>query len=402
MQLLIGCIAWAKYLFHNGGVGVMQDEETPKKKSVKRYFWLKLKEEFFQDKEIKKLRRIAGGDTYTIIYLKLMLLSLKSDGRLYFDGIEDSFYEELALEIDEDPENVKVTLMYLEKMGLVQIVNEDEMYLTQMDSLILSESESAKRVRAHRAKLNEISTSNTTKKEAKSNALRQKQFRAKEKCAEQHIPYIEDYTNNKRYSGNYYLVIKRDGYRCALCGDTQNLCVHHIDGFDEDKPQNNAVNKMITLCRCCHSNVHAGWPISEDILNSIQYYQDSNEMLPGNADVTECNADETNCNTYTYTDTDTDTNTNTNTDTQTDKKKKHFPPTVEEVAEYCRSRGNDIDAEEFVNYYNGCSWYRGKTKITNWKNVVVTWEKRREKEGTFVRKDNSPPVTNGQLKRELQ
>ena len=103
------------------------------------------------DKEVKKLRRIAGGDTFTIIYLKLMLLSLKSDGRLYFDGVEDTFHEELALEIDEDPENVRVTILYLEKMGLLQLLQEDEMYLTQMDSLILSESESAQRVRKHRA-----------------------------------------------------------------------------------------------------------------------------------------------------------------------------------------------------------------------------------------------------------
>ena len=103
------------------------------------------------EKEVKKLRRIAGGDTFTIIYLKLMLLSLKSDGRLYFDGVEDTFHEELALEIDEDPENVRVTILYLEKMGLLQVLQEDEMYLTQMDSLILSESESAQRVRKHRA-----------------------------------------------------------------------------------------------------------------------------------------------------------------------------------------------------------------------------------------------------------
>jgi predicted phage replisome organizer len=120
---------------------------------VKRYYWLKLKEEFFLDKEVKKLRKIAGGDTYTIIYLKLMLLSLKTDGKLYFDSIEDTFAEELALEIDEDAENVRVTLMYLEKMNLLQIINEEEMYLTQMDSLILSESESAQRVRRHRAKI---------------------------------------------------------------------------------------------------------------------------------------------------------------------------------------------------------------------------------------------------------
>lgn len=38
----------------------------------KRYYWIKLKEEFFTDKRIKRLRRISGGDTYTIIYLSAM------------------------------------------------------------------------------------------------------------------------------------------------------------------------------------------------------------------------------------------------------------------------------------------------------------------------------------------
>ena len=52
-------------------------------KSIKRYYWLKLKENFFNQKEVKKLRRVAGGDTYTIIYLKLQLLSLKNGGKLF-------------------------------------------------------------------------------------------------------------------------------------------------------------------------------------------------------------------------------------------------------------------------------------------------------------------------------
>ena len=47
----------------------------------KRYYWIKQKEEFFTDKRIKRLRRISGEDTYTIIYLKLLLLSLKDDGK---------------------------------------------------------------------------------------------------------------------------------------------------------------------------------------------------------------------------------------------------------------------------------------------------------------------------------
>ena len=70
--------------------------------SNKRYYWLKLKDNFFNEKAIKKLRNIAGGDTYTIIYLKLLLKSMKTGGKLYFDGIEDNFCKELALDIDED------------------------------------------------------------------------------------------------------------------------------------------------------------------------------------------------------------------------------------------------------------------------------------------------------------
>ena len=117
---------------------------------AKRYYWLKLKEDFFNQKEIKRLRRIAGGDTYTIIYLKLLLLSLKTEGGLYFENIGDDFIDELSLELDEDVENIEVTLSYLQKKGLLEIVSEKEYFLNEIPSLIGSESESARRVRKHR------------------------------------------------------------------------------------------------------------------------------------------------------------------------------------------------------------------------------------------------------------
>ena len=63
---------------------------------AKRCYWLKLKADWFLDKRIKKLRSIAGGDTHTIIYLKMMLLSLKDEGKLYFEGVEDNFASEIA------------------------------------------------------------------------------------------------------------------------------------------------------------------------------------------------------------------------------------------------------------------------------------------------------------------
>ena len=79
----------------------------------KRYYWLKLHDDFFSNPKIKKLRRIAGGDTFTIIYLKMQLLSVKSGGILTYNGIEESFEDELSLVLDEDIDNIKVTLSFL-------------------------------------------------------------------------------------------------------------------------------------------------------------------------------------------------------------------------------------------------------------------------------------------------
>ena len=118
--------------------------------SVKRFFWLKLKENFFKQKEIKLLRKIAGGDTHTIIYLKILLLSLKNNGKVYFEGVTDNFFEEIALEIDEDIENVAICMKFLEQKGLLIYDTEDSASLTAIPEMIGSESESARRVRKHR------------------------------------------------------------------------------------------------------------------------------------------------------------------------------------------------------------------------------------------------------------
>lgn len=118
----------------------------------KRYYWIQLKEGFFKQKEIKKLRKIAGGDTYTVIYLKMLLAAVKQGNKLFFEGVEDTFPEELALELDEDTENVKVTLAFLERQGLIKVMGVDEFLLLQCEEMVGSESESAARVRRYREK----------------------------------------------------------------------------------------------------------------------------------------------------------------------------------------------------------------------------------------------------------
>ena len=115
----------------------------------KRYYWMKFQRDFFTSLRIKKLRRLAGGDTYTIIYLKLQLLSIVSEGYLKFKHVLETFEEEMAEEIDEDVENVQVTISYLLACGLM-IQTEDTYFLPYAAENIGSESASTQRVRDYR------------------------------------------------------------------------------------------------------------------------------------------------------------------------------------------------------------------------------------------------------------
>lgn len=64
--------------------------------------------------------------------------------------------------------------------------------------------------------------------------------------------------------------------------------------------------------------------------------------------------------------------------------KRFIPPTVEEVAAYCRERNNGIDAEAFVAYYDSKNWMIGSNKMTKWKSAIVTWEKRNKPKSSEV------------------
>lgn len=51
------------------------------------------------------------------------------------------------------------------------------------------------------------------------------------------------------------------------------------------------------------------------------------------------------------------------------------PPTVEQVTEYCRERGNGIDPQAFVAFYSAKGWMIGKNKMKDWRAAVITWER---------------------------
>ena len=116
----------------------------------KRYFWIQLAQDFFKSKEMKLLRKIAGGDTHTIIYLKMMLISLEDGGHIYYDGLTDNLAEEIALVIDENVEDIKITLIFLESKGLLTRNSDRDYFLEQVPEMVGSETASTRRSRKHR------------------------------------------------------------------------------------------------------------------------------------------------------------------------------------------------------------------------------------------------------------
>ena len=62
------------------------------------------------------------------------------------------------------------------------------------------------------------------------------------------------------------------------------------------------------------------------------------------------------------------------------KSNSHFQkPSLDEIRQYCISRGNKVDPEQFFNFYESKGWIIGKSPMKDWRAAVRTWEKR-EKE----------------------
>lgn len=61
------------------------------------------------------------------------------------------------------------------------------------------------------------------------------------------------------------------------------------------------------------------------------------------------------------------------------KEKKFIKPTLEEVQEYCNERKNNIDAQNFIDYYDSVGWKVGKNPMKDWKASIRTWENKEKK-----------------------
>ena len=137
---------------------------------AQRYYWLKMKKDFAKDKRIKKLKRIPGGLNFAFIYLEMILNAVDTEGILIYEGVEDTPAKEFALELDEDPDSVQITMSYLLSVGLMTDLGDGRFLLPYVTENLGSEGASAKRVRDFRERKKALQC-NTNVTEEKREAL---------------------------------------------------------------------------------------------------------------------------------------------------------------------------------------------------------------------------------------
>ena len=126
---------------------------------AKRYYWLKLNENFFEREEIKIIETMQNGERYIIFYLKLLLKSIRCEGRLMFRGIIPYTPEMLASITNTDVDTVKVAVKIFEDLGLLRVLDDQALFMNETQNMIGSETEWAKKKREQRLKSGNLITS---------------------------------------------------------------------------------------------------------------------------------------------------------------------------------------------------------------------------------------------------
>jgi len=156
----------------------MNYEEIDFSKSNRFVKSIKLEHDFFDSPIVKKLRKYAGGDTYVILYQKIMTHAAKYDGHIKFNGYENNLAEELALILNESAKDLSVTLSFLEGNGILEPLSETINFLPNVPAMIYKESESKLRVQSFRSNKKDLLASTLhTKKPPLSSTERSRKSR---------------------------------------------------------------------------------------------------------------------------------------------------------------------------------------------------------------------------------
>lgn len=119
----------------------------------KKYYYLKLKENFFDTEELALLESMENGKEFSLILLKMYLKSLKGEGKLMFRNLIPYTPETLALVLRHDKEIITKAIDTFESLGLIERMDGGAIFMADIQNFIGESSTEADRKRAYRARI---------------------------------------------------------------------------------------------------------------------------------------------------------------------------------------------------------------------------------------------------------
>lgn len=304
----------------------------------KRYYWLKLKNDFFEGDEINWLEEQENGAVYILFYLKLCLWSLRSDGVLMrrVGKMEIPYDTKKLAEITGTPLPAAETAMaLLTSAGLVEVQENGALFMPQMEDMTGSETERAAIMRKYR----------TPKTE-------------KENHSEDSDREIEVQSSNH----NVITMLPEPNHNVITSLPETD---HIVD---------TEIEKELELESELESESETE-PEKESDADTESLLYPERDGAPETRTTTAAQAGKGNF-----------------SGKRLDKAAQWVKPEPEEIAAYCAERQNGIDPEQFYDYYEANGWRMGQNPMRSWKAAVRTWERKKAGSSGENTPEPAPPT----------
>ena len=113
----------------------------------KKFYWLKLKRDFFKRHDIRIIEEMPNGKDYVLFYLKLLLESIDHEGSLRFSDTIPYNEQMLSVITNTNIDIVRSAMKLFIELRLIEIFDDQTIFMGEIEKMIGSESESASRMR---------------------------------------------------------------------------------------------------------------------------------------------------------------------------------------------------------------------------------------------------------------
>ena len=113
----------------------------------KKYYWLKLKKDFFKRHDIQIIESMPNGKDYVLFYLKLLCESIDHEGNLRFSETIPYNEQMLATITNTNIDIVRNAISMFEQLGMIEIMSDGTYFMNEVNKLVGVETEYAAKKR---------------------------------------------------------------------------------------------------------------------------------------------------------------------------------------------------------------------------------------------------------------